>query len=174
MRNLLKPLLAALAIPLLATAFSMLARSDWESRWSASLVRQLAAQRMRPDARLLARYSLSSLCGEPRAAARLAPCRTYTWHAFVIRASGGVGGAGLLFLGALLLAGRLARGSRARFAWLFRPSLVLAASGTALLALANAGLAVLAIVAASAYFLGGPVERVSVPLLLVSGTVAAV
>jgi Zn-dependent protease with chaperone function len=174
MRDRVKPLLLVLAIPVLATALSMLARNDWEARWESSLVRQLAAQRMRPDARLLARYSLASVCGDPRTGARLPPCRTYNWHSFVIRASAGVGGAGFLFLGALLLASSFSRGGRSRFVRLFRPSLVAAAAGTALLAVANGLLGLLAMVAAALYLFGSPVERVSVSLLLITGTAAAV
>jgi Zn-dependent protease with chaperone function len=174
MRSLPKPLLMVLAVPVLATAFSMLAQRDWEARWQATLVRQLTAQRMRPDARLLARYSLDSLCGDARSGGRLPPCRTYLWHALVIRASAVVGAAGCLFLAALLLAASLACRRRAWFIRLFRPSLVFAAAGTAILALANAALAMVAVEAVTLYLFGGPVERASVSTALVTGTAAAV
>jgi Zn-dependent protease with chaperone function len=174
MRSLLKPLLLVLAIPVLAGAFSMLAQRGWDSRWQAQLARQLAAQHMRPDARLLAKYSLGTICGDARTGARLPPCRTHNWHSFVIRLSARVGAAGLLFLGALLLAHYLSRGSRRRFERLFRPALVFAVSGTALLGFANALLAVLTVVAATLYVFASPIERVPLEIVLVVGTVAAV
>ncbi len=174
MRDLLKPLLLVLAVPVLVTAVSMVGRSDWESRWRATLVHQLAAQRMRPDEPLLSRYSLPTLCGDPRTAARLPPCGTYVWYSSVIRLSAVAGGAGFLFLGTLLGAGALLRGSRGRFARMFRPAVVYAAAGTGILGLANAALAVGAVLAVSLYLLGNPIEGVSVSLLLIAGTAAAV
>lgn len=174
MHSLLKPFLVLLVIPLLATALGMLGRSDLDSRWSATLVRQLAAQRMRPDVRLLTRYSLATLCSDRRTGTRLPPCRTYNLYAAVIGASAVVGGAGVVFLGALLLAGHLGRGSRRRLVWLFRPSLAFAASGTAVLAVAHAGLALAAVIAGTTYLFGEPVERVSTSLVLVGGTAAIV
>jgi Zn-dependent protease with chaperone function len=174
MRNLLKPLLMLLAVPLLATAIGMLARSNWDSRWSATLVRQLTAQRMRPDDRLLARYSLGMLCSDQRTGPRFPPCRTYNFHSAVIGASAAVGAAGFAFLGVLLLCGHLGGSSRRRMARLFRPSLVFAASGTAVLAAANALLALGAVVAGASYLLGQPVERSPTSLVLVAGTAAVV
>jgi Zn-dependent protease with chaperone function len=174
MRSLLKPLLLVLAIPILSTALSMLAQRGWDSRWQAQLVRQLAAQHMRPDSRLLAKYSLGTLCGDSRSAARLPPCLTHNWHRFVIRLSSGVGAAGCLFLGALLLARHVSRGSRRRFERLFRAALVFAVSGTALLGIANALLAVLTVVAATLYLFASPIERVPLEIVLLVGTVAAV
>jgi Zn-dependent protease with chaperone function len=174
MRSLLKPLVMVLAIPVLATAFSILARNDWEARWQSTLVRQLAAQRMRPDARLIARYSLSSLCGDPRSANRLPPCRTYRWHSGVILASAGVGGAGFLLLGGLLLASRLCGVRRAWLTALFKPSLVAAAAGVAGIGLLNAVLAMAAVGAVTSYLFGNPVDRVSLSTLLVAGTAAVV
>jgi Zn-dependent protease with chaperone function len=163
-----------LVVPVLATALGMLGRSDLDSRWSATLVRQLSAQRMRPDARLLARYSLATLCSDRRTGARLPPCRTYNLYATVIRASAIVGGAGFVYLGGLLLAGHLCRVNRRQFAWLFRPALAFAASGTALLGVANALLAIAAVVVGTTYLLGEPVERVPTSLVLVVGTAAII
>ncbi len=174
MHNLLKPLLVLLVIPVLATALGMFGRSEWDSRWNATLMRQLAAQRMRPDARLLARYSLATLCSDRRTGARLPPCRTYNLFSTVIGASAVVGGAGFVFLGALLLTGHLCRGSRRRLVWLFRPSLAFAAAGTAALAVAHAVLAIAVVIAGTTYLFGEPVERVSTSLVLVVGTAAVV
>jgi Zn-dependent protease with chaperone function len=174
MRNLLKPLVMVLVVPLVATAFSILARNDWDARWQATLVRQLAAQRMRSDDRLIARYSLSALCGDSRSATRLPACRTYRWHSAVILASAGVGGLGFLFLGGLLVASRRCGASRSWCTRLFRPSLVFAAGGTAAVALLNALLAMAAIEAVTAYLFRSPVDRISLSTLLVTGTAAAV
>jgi Zn-dependent protease with chaperone function len=174
MRNLLKPLSMVLAVPVLVTGLGMLARSQWDSRWTANLARQLTVQRMRPDDRLLARYSLASLCSDKRTAARIPWCRTYTSHSALIQVSAAVGAAGFGFLGGLLLTAHLCRASRRRMAWLFRPSLVFAASGTALLAMAHALLAVAGIAVGSTFLSGQPVERVSTSLVLVAGTAAIV
>jgi Zn-dependent protease with chaperone function len=174
MRRVLKPLAIVLAVPVLATALGLLGRTDWDARWIATLTRQLAAQHMRPDARLLARYSLATLCADPRAGARLPPCRTYNLYSFVIRASAGAGGVGFLVLGGLAAAGYLCRDDRRRLIRWFRPSLVFAAGGTALLAVINAMLAFAAIVAGTTYLFGEPVERVSTSLGLVAGTGAVV
>jgi Zn-dependent protease with chaperone function len=174
MRTLLKPLVFVLAIPILATVLGLLGRSEWDRRWSATLVRQLAAQRMRPDQRLLARYSLESLCSDSRTSVRLAPCSTYRLFSSVIAGSAIVGGGGFLFLGALLAGGALCRGSGRRLVTFFRPMLVAAAAGTAALALANAGLAVFASLTGITYLFGEPVERVSMSLRLVVMTAAIV
>jgi Zn-dependent protease with chaperone function len=170
-RNLLKPLVMVLAVPVLATAIGLLARSDWDSRWRASLVRQLTAQRMVPDTRLLARYSLGVLCSDQRAGARIPPCRTYNFHSTIIGAAAAVGAAGFAFLGVLLLCAHV---GRRRMALLFRPALAFAASGTAVVAAANALLAIAAIVAGADYLSGQPVERSSTSLVLVAGTAAIV
>ena len=92
----------------------------------------------------------------------------------MIRISAGVGAAGFLFLGALLLVHHVSRGSRRRFDRLFRPALVFAASGTALLGVANAFLALLTVVAATLYVFASPIERVPLEVVLLVGTVAAV
>jgi Zn-dependent protease with chaperone function len=174
MRNALKPLLLVLAVPVLVTAAGMLGRGNLDSRWSATLVRQLAAQRMRPDSRLLARYSLSSLCVDQRTGARFPPCRTFNFYSALIAASAAVGAAGFAYLGGLVLSGHLCRTSRRRMVWLFRPSLVFAASGTAVLAVVNALLAVAGVIAATTAASGQPIERVSTSLVLVAGTAAVV
>jgi Zn-dependent protease with chaperone function len=172
MRNLLKPLVMTLAVPVLAAAIGMLARSDLDARWSANLGRQLAAQRMRPDSRLLARYSLAVLCADPKTGARLPPCGTYNLYGSVVGASAMVGAFGLVFLGSLVLAANLCRASRRRLTWLFRPSLVFAATGTAAVAVLNALLVVAGVVEGATYLFGQPVERVSTSLVLVVGTAA--
>jgi Zn-dependent protease with chaperone function len=174
MRHLLKPLVMILAVPVLATALGVLSRSQWEGRWTAGLARQLSVQRVRPDDRLLARYSLASLCSDRRTAARNPWCRTYTFHSALIQAAVGVGAAGFAFLGGLLLMARLCRASRRRMARLFRPSIVFAASGTSVLAMANALVAVAGVAAGSTLLFGRPVERVSPSLVLVAGTAAVV
>jgi Zn-dependent protease with chaperone function len=174
MRSALKPLVMVLTIPVLATAVSMLARSSLEARWSAQLVRQLTAQRMRPDVRLLARYSLATLCADQRNGARLPPCRTYNLYASVIGGSAGVAAAGLGFLVCLASAARLCRARSGRMARLFRPSLMFAAAGTGLLAVVNALLAVAGGLAAGTYFSGDSVERMVVSAVLVPGTAAVV
>lgn len=174
MRTLVKPVLIVLAIPVLVSALGMLARSDWDSRWSDRLGRQLATERMRPDARLLARYSLATLCSDRRTAARMPPCRTYGLFSTAIRVSAVVGGAGFALLGLLALAAYLSSSSRRRLVWMFRPSVLFAAGGTAVLAVANALLAVVGVLVASAYLTGRTVEGTSVSLLLVVGTTAVV
>jgi Zn-dependent protease with chaperone function len=152
----------------------MLARSQWDSRWTADLARQLTVQHMRPDDRVLARYSLASLCSDGPTAARIPRCRTYTSYSRLIQVSAVVGAVGFAFLGGLLLSAHLCRTSRRRMAWLFRPSLVFTASGTALLAMANAVLGVAGVAVGSTFLLGRPVERVSTSLVLIAGTAAVV
>ncbi len=174
MRSLLRPLVMVLAVPVLAAALGLLARSQWDGRWTAGLARQLTVQRARPSDRLLDRYSLASLCSDGRTAARIPWCRTYTFLSSLIQGAAAVGAAGLVFLGGLRLTAHLCRTSRRRMEWLFRPSLVFAASGTALLAMANALVAVAGVAAGSALLSGRPVERVSTSLVLVAGTAAVV
>ena len=174
MRNLPKALAAVLAVPVIVTALGMAGRSDWDARWNATLARQMAAQRLRPDNRSMARYSLASLCSDARSGARLPPCRTYNFYSALIGGSALVGAAGFVFLGALLLLAHLCRAGRSRMAALFRPSLVFAASGTAVLAVANALLGVAGVMAGASYLFGQPVERSSTSLVLVAGTAAAV
>ena len=174
MRTLVKPLVMVLAVPVLVTALGIFARSQWDARWTANLARQLTVQRVRPDERALARYSLASLCADGRTAARIPPCFTYNVYSALIRASAVVGAAGFAFLGGLLLAAHLCRTSRRRMAWLFRPSLVFAAVGTSLVSAGNGLLAVAGAAAGSTFLLGQPVERVSTSLVLVAGTAAAV
>ncbi len=55
MRTLAKPLVMVLAVPILVTALGLIARSQWDARWTANLTRQLTVQRVRPDDRTLAR-----------------------------------------------------------------------------------------------------------------------
>ena len=174
MRTLVKPLVMVLAVPMLVTALGILARNQSEARWTADLARQLTVQRVRPDDRVLARYSLASLCSDGRTAARIPPCRTYVVHSALMRASAATGAAGFAFLGGLLLAAHLCRTSRRRMAWLFRPSLVFAAAGTSLLSAANGLLAAAGLAAGSTFLFGQPVERVSPSLVLVAGTAAVV
>ena len=152
----------------------MLARSQWDARWTANLARQLTVQRVRPDDRTLARYSLASLCSDGRTAARIPPCRTYLFHSALIRASAVVGAAGFAFLGCLLLAAHFCRTSRRLMAWLYRPSLVFAASGTSILSVANGLLAVAGAAVGSTFLFGQPVDSVSTSLVLVAGTAATV
>ena len=163
-----------LAVPVLVTSLGIVARSQWDARWTANLARQLTVQRVRPDDRALARYSLASLCSDGRTAARIPPCGTYLVYSALIRASAVIGAAGFGFLGCLLLAARLCRTSRRSIAWLYRPSLVFAASGTSLLSAANGLLAVAGAAAGSTFLFGQPIERVSTSLVLVAGTAAAV
>jgi len=174
MRSLVKPLALVLAVPVLVTALGMLARSRWEARWTANLARQLTVQRVRPDDRTLARYSLASLCSDGRTAVRVLPCGTYLFHSALIRGSAVVGAAGFAFLGCLLLAAHLCRTNRRLMAWFFRPSLLFAASGTAILSVANGLLAVAGAVAGSTSLVGQPIDRASTSLVLVAGTAAAV
>jgi Zn-dependent protease with chaperone function len=174
MRSLLKPLAIVLAVPVLVTALGMLGRNSWETRWNALVVRQVARQGARPDARFLARYSLGNVCSDRQTALRFPPCRTYNLFSAVIRASAVVGGAGLLFLGGLVLAGRFYRASRRWLVRLFRPSLVVVAAGTACLGLAHGLLAIAAVVVGSIDLFGEPVERVSGSLVMVAGTAGVV
>jgi Zn-dependent protease with chaperone function len=174
MRTLVKPLVMVLAVPVLVTALGMVARSQWDARWTANLARQLTVQRVRPDDRTLARYSLASLCSDGRTAARIPPCSTYLVHSAIIRASAVVGAAGFAFLGCLLLVAHFCRTSRRRIAWLYRPSLIFAASGTSLLAAGNGLLAVAGAAVGSTFLVGQPIERASTSLVLVAGTAATV
>ncbi len=174
MRTLVKPLVMVLAVPVLVTALGMLARSRWEARWTASLARQLTVQRVRPDDRALAKYSLASLCSDSRTAARIPPCSTYLFHSALIRASAVVGAAGFAFLGCLLLAAHFCRTNRRLIGRLYRPSLLFAASGTSILTVANGLLAVAGVVVGATFVVGRPVDRMSASLVLVAGTAAAV
>jgi Zn-dependent protease with chaperone function len=174
MRSLLKPLAIVLAVPVIVTALGMMGRNGWEARWDRMVARQLAMQGARPDARLLARYSLATMCGDPRTGARFPPCRTYDLFSTVIGVSAVVGGAGLLFLGIVVLAGRFYRARRRWLVRLFRPSLALVAAGTACLGLAHGLLAIAAIVVGSIDLFGEPVERLSVSVVMVAGTAGVV
>jgi Zn-dependent protease with chaperone function len=174
MRSLLKPLAMVLAVPVLVTTLGVLGRNGWEARWDATVVKQLAMQGARPGARVLARYSLANVCGDPRTGSRFPPCRTYNLFSAVIWLSAVVGGAGLLFLGGLVLAGRFYRARRRWLVRLFRPTLVLVAAGATCLGLAHGLLSVAAVVVGSIDLLGEPLERVSVSIVTVAGTAAAV
>jgi Zn-dependent protease with chaperone function len=174
MRSLLKPLAMVLAVPVIATVLGVMGRNGWETRWEQVVVRQLAMQRARPDARVLARYSLASICGDPRTGPRFPPCATYNLFSSVIRASAVVGAAGLIFLAMLVAAGRFYRARRAWLVRLFRPSLVLVAVGTSCLGLAHGLLAIAAVVVGSIDLVGEPIERVSVSVVMVAGTAGIV
>jgi Zn-dependent protease with chaperone function len=174
MKSLLKPLAIVLAVPVLVTALGLLGRSDWESRWGSMIVKQLTMQGVRPDARLLARYSLANVCTDRRIGARFLPCRTYNLFSAVIGASALVGGLGLVFLGGLVALGRVCGANRRWRARLFRPSLTFAAVGTACLGLAHGLLAIAAVVVGAIDVFGEPIERVSGSLVMVAGTAGVV
>ena len=170
MRTLVKPLLLVLAVPVLVSVLGMSARSRWDARWMSSLALRITIDGVRPDSRVLARYSLATLCTDGRASARFPACRTYVAQSGLIRASAFVGATGFGFLGVLLMAASACRAGARRMAWLLKPSLVVAAAGTALLTLANGLLAVGGVVVGWAFLVGSPVERASTSLILLSGT----
>ncbi len=167
MKELLRPFAIVLAVPLLVTALGMLGRSDWESRWNASVAAQMARQGLRPDQRFLAQYSLANVCADRRIGPRFVPCRTYNLFSAVISASALVGGVGLGLLGAFVLVGRACRERR----WLerlFGPSLVFVAGGTAALGAAHGLLAIAAVVVGAIDLSGESVEQVSGSLVVVA------
>jgi len=144
MRHLLKPLVVLLTIPILASAIGMFGRSQWEARWGTVLVRQLAAQGQLPNSRFMTRFSLAALCSDPRTARRLPPCQTYNLFSKVIGGSALVGGVGFLFLGGVACVATVCRPRPRWFARAFRPTVLLASGGTALLAGAHAALLLVA------------------------------
>jgi Zn-dependent protease with chaperone function len=142
MRSVLKPLVLLLAVPVAVSALAAHGRAVWEARWTVLLARQLVAQGQRPTGRFMARFSLAALCGDPRTARQIGPCRAYIEASRASAGSAVVAGAGLVFLGLVGVGGSLARTSRRARARAFRPALILASGVTVGLAVAHAALAV--------------------------------
>ncbi len=134
MKKRFAPLLVVLAIPVLATALGLLARAQWDTRWSTGIRRDFVMHGQRADARVMQRYSLATLCGDARTASRIPPCRTYNTFSGVILISGAAGGVGLLLLVGILASGAAARRSRKALVKGFRPALY-AVTGTLILLL---------------------------------------
>jgi Zn-dependent protease with chaperone function len=166
MSRVVKPLAIVLALPLLLSMLGLLGRARWESRWDPWLGRQMAMQRALPYGGLLARPSLSTVCADGRTGSRFPPCTTYGLFSTAIGGSVVVGGAGLAFLGGLILAGRWCRSSVRRMVGLFRPALVASALGITCLGVAHGVLAAAAVVVGAAALFFEPMERMLGGLLL--------
>jgi Zn-dependent protease with chaperone function len=164
-----KPAAIVLAVPVLVTALALLGRANWEARWDPLLARWTAAQSAQPYAAILIRPTLATVCADARVAPRFAPCGTYNLFSTVIGFSALVGGAGIIFLGGLVVGGRWCRGSRARMVRLFRPALIGVTIGTAVLGVAHGLLAVVAIVVGAGAIWLEPVQRFSDSALLAAG-----
>jgi Zn-dependent protease with chaperone function len=136
-RRFVMPLVFVIAVPLLCTIVATASRDQWDARWQAGLRRELVIRRPLMDGRVLQRYSLATLCADPRTAATIRPCGTYNLFSSLATAAYGVGALGVCFLGALAAMAHVARTSRRRLVRLFRPTLVGTAVGLVLLALAH-------------------------------------
>ena len=132
------PIVAVLALPALAAALGLFARAEWETRWSTGLRREFVAHGQRANARVMARYSLASLCADPRNARRIPPCRAYNGFSTTIVFAGGVAGFGLLLLGGIYAAGASGRRSRRALVAGFRPVVYGVTAAIVLLLIAHA------------------------------------
>ena len=164
MRRSVKALAFVLTLPIIVAALGLLGHARWESRWDPWLERQVAMQRALPFRGLLMRPTLSDVCADERIGSRFPPCATYSLFSRATAGAAIVGGAGLAFLGGLLLAGQLCRGSRRWMVALLRPALFATALGVACLGVAHGLLAAagLAVGAGALWF--QPAERISGPL----------
>ena len=132
------PVLVVLAIPLMASALGLLAREQWDARWKSGLEREFVIHGQRANPSVMARYSLGTLCGDPKTAARIPPCRTYKTFSAAILMSGVTAAAGLVLLGGILTAGASARRSRKFLVSGFRPVLYVVTGTLVLLLVAHA------------------------------------
>jgi Zn-dependent protease with chaperone function len=133
------------------------------------MVRQFAAQRQRPNERMIGRLSLEALCADSRTAGRVPACRTYNLFSTVVASSAVLGGLGFVFLGGVALAGYLGQSKRRRLVLVFRPTLYASAAGIAILAIGHSVLLL-----AATYLLGEAIERWPSWILLVVATGAVV
>ncbi|HEY3380743.1 MAG TPA: M48 family metalloprotease [Vicinamibacterales bacterium] len=144
MVRLLKPVLVVLAIPVLAGVLSLMARTEWEARWDANLVRQVVRQGQRPNGRLIARFSLATLCHDGRTASQIPPCGPYSLFGRIVPVAAIVAGVGLLLLGGIAAAGYACRANPRRLSAVFRPVRLISAWAIVLLILLHTALAVAA------------------------------
>lgn len=161
MQRLVKPLAVVLAVPLLCAAIALTARQRLDDRWQAGLRREFVVRRQPVNEGLIARYSLSALCGDPRTAAAIRPCRPYGLFTAVGTASLGVAALGLLFLATIALAGRACRANPRLLPRLFAPALHLTIGALVLLVFLHGALAF-----AGFYLLGQAIERWPVFIVL--------
>jgi Zn-dependent protease with chaperone function len=169
-QRVVKPLAVVLAVPILFAALAVASRNESDARRQAGLRRQFLVRGQRPDERLIARYSLASLCGDPRTASQLRPCRSYKLFSSMATASVGTGALGIAFLGAVAGAAAACRSSRRRLLRLFRPALYATVTGLVLLVLLHGALGV-----AGLFLLGEVVQRwpFTLVLALAAATIAA-
>lgn len=132
------PLLVVLAMPLVASALGLVARGQWDARWSTGLRREFVVHGQQANDRVMQRYSLAALCSDARTAARVPPCRTYNRFSAVILAAAATAGMGLLLLGGIAAAGARARRSRKAVMAGFRPVVYGVTVSLVLLLLAHA------------------------------------
>jgi Zn-dependent protease with chaperone function len=166
-----KPLAVVLAVPLVFAALALTSRSESDQRWQDGLRRQFVVRRQRPDERVIARYSLASLCGDPRAARTIRPCRSYNLFSSMVRASAVTGALGAIFLAAVAAAGAACRSRRDRLLRLFKPALYATVTGLVALVLLHGLLGI-----AGLFLLGEVIQRwpITLVLLLAAATLAAV
>jgi Zn-dependent protease with chaperone function len=170
LRSFVKALAILLAVPVVCVALASTSRSTLDERWQASLRRPFLLRRQMPDERVIARYSLARLCGDPRTAAGVRPCRPYNLFSSMTTTAVATGGFGFVFLAAVVGAGAACRRRRDRLFRLFRPALYATLGGLVLLVILNGSLAVVGV-----FMLGEVLQRWPMSMVLVvAGAVIAV
>ncbi|HOC17820.1 MAG TPA: hypothetical protein PKK95_06115 [Vicinamibacterales bacterium] len=145
MNTRLRLLIFVLAVPLLAALSSSAARDRWDERWRAGLGREFRAFGHRAGPAVMARYSLETICADPRRAAAVPPCRVYNRLTTLIVAGAATSGLGVLWLGVMAAAGAAAARRRRFAARAFRPLTYASAVVLVVLAAAQGLLAVQAL-----------------------------
>jgi Zn-dependent protease with chaperone function len=169
-RPLVKALVVVLTVPVVCAALALTSRHELDTRWTAGLRRPFLVRRQVPDERLLARYSLSVVCGDPRLAPGIRPCRPYRLFSSMATAAAATGALGVGFLGAVSVAGAACRARRRRLSRLFRPALYVTVFGLVVLVLLHGALGV-----ASVFLFGEVIQRwpIGLVLALAAATVVA-
>lgn len=142
MRRLIVPLGFVLAIPVVLAMSSAVARQRLEVRWTNVITRQFTAKGQWPSTSVVSRLSLPNLCRNPRTAAEYPPCRAYSATSTLVQVAWATAGAGLVLLGLLGVGGQVLASRRPMAVRLWRPMLIAAAGGIALLATAQSALLV--------------------------------
>ncbi len=170
MQRFVKPLAVVLAVPLICTALALTSRNESDRRWQAGLRRQFLVRRQMPDERVIARYSLPVLCGDPRTAAGVRPCRSYNLLSSLATASSATGVLGLVFLAAIAATGAACRRRRDLLRRAFKAGLYATVTGLVLLVLLHGALGI-----ASLFVLGEVIQRwpATMVLALAAATIAA-
>jgi Zn-dependent protease with chaperone function len=141
-RSFVKALALVVVLPVACAALAYSSRTALANRWQAGLRRPYLMRRQMPDERVIARYSLARLCGDPRTAAGVPACRAYNRFSSMSAAAAVTGGVGIGFLVAIAAAGAFSRRRRDLLALVYRPAFHGTVAGLVVLVLLNGGLAV--------------------------------